>query len=132
MAAPHTVEERRGRPWVVGVAFAVAPLGAMLALTALSPSAQINLPFLLGIALLAYPFVAVSMLVIAGPIYVVLRCYGMVNLPTILAGGILTGFLTALVLPHAPGSYLRVCGTMMVAGAAAALVFWLIWRLRKI
>lgn len=103
----------------------------MLALTAISPPEEFDLPFLLGIALLAYPFIAVSMLMIAGPIYVVLRHYDMVNLPTISGGGILTGFVAALVFCDGRLSQIDAFWKTMLAGAAAALVFWLIWRLRK-
>lgn len=104
----------------------------MLALTLVSPPERFDLLVLLQILLIIYPYIAVPMLLVAGPLYLVLRHYDMVNLLTILTGGILTGFLMALILPHAPGSNLHAYWTMMVAGAAAALVFWLIWRLRKV
>jgi hypothetical protein len=116
---------------VVAVAFAVAPLAAELALAVIGPPERFDLLALLGMAIMVYPFIAVPMLLVAGPLYLLLRHFDKVNLLTILGGGILTGCLASLVVLDARVSDYHVFRDVMAAGTAAGLVFWLIWRLRK-
>ena len=111
------------------LAFLIAPLAATVPLAALSTGLSGgNVPTILVLSLVFYPYAFVATLLVAFPLFVFLQCRGWVNCWSALATGTLTGTLAAIVVRMPELEWNWGMASFPTIGAAAALVFWLIWR----